>query len=76
MLQLSCKGPSFFNCMDCIHVYSPLIHSLTHTRNKANPVTTNFFCLFIQVLGELGCVTVISAGVFVFIITCEEALPV
>jgi len=30
-------------------------------------------CLFIQVLGELGCVTVISEGVFVFIIMCEEA---
>jgi len=30
-------------------------------------------CLFIQVLGELGCVTVISEGVFVFIVTCEEA---
>ena len=29
--------------------------------------------MFIEVLGELGCVTVVSEGVFVFIITCEEA---
>ena len=29
--------------------------------------------MFIQVLGKLGCVTVISEGVFVFIITYKEA---
>ena len=29
--------------------------------------------MFIEVLGELRCVTVVPEGVFVFIITCEEA---
>lgn len=42
MFQLSCKGPSFFNYMDCIHMYLPLIHSLIHIRNKAIPVTIFF----------------------------------
>lgn len=43
MFQLSCRGPSFFNYTDCIHVYLPLIHSIIRTRNKTNPVTTFFF---------------------------------
>ena len=50
MFQLSSKGPSFFNYMDCIHVYLPLIHSIIRTRNKANPVTTFFSTSFLSSL--------------------------